>query len=127
MSNYKNSKIYKIVNDENNKFYIGSTTQPLHKRMYGHRSKNNGCVSKNLDVDLKECKIILIEEFECNTRQEMLIKEREYFDKYKKEKLNIVNYNRPIISEIEKNQYYENNKEPIEDIMKEFALFLFNK
>ena len=65
MPDYKKSKIYKIVNDENDNFYIGSTISPLHKRMREHRSKHNKCMSKNIGVDLNECKIILVEAFEC--------------------------------------------------------------
>ena len=43
---YKNSKIYRIVNNENDKVYYGSTCLPLHKRMYKHRNKHNICMSK---------------------------------------------------------------------------------
>jgi len=49
---YKNSKIYKIVNDENDNFYIGSTCSTLVKRMYAHRMKHNKCMSKKIGVDL---------------------------------------------------------------------------
>ena len=42
MVNYKDSKIYKIVNDENDKFYIGSTSEKnLSNRMARHRRKDN--------------------------------------------------------------------------------------
>ena len=115
MSNYKNSKIYKIVNTENDKFYIGSTTQPLHKRICEHRKKHNKCMSKTLCVDLYKCSIILIEEIECDNKIQLLRKEREYFDKYKKEGLNIVNKIRPMRTQQEikeyKKQYETDNKE----------------
>jgi hypothetical protein len=123
MVNYKNGKIYKIVNDVNDKFYIGSTTEPyLSNRMSGHRKKHNDCMSKSLGVDLKECSIILIENYPCKDKNELLRKEREYFDKYKKEGLNIVNKIRPIITKEEKKKLYkdydyktyrENNKEKL--------------
>jgi len=128
MVNYKNSKIYKIINDVNNKFYIGSTTQPLYKRINEHRQKHN-CMSKNLGVNLKECSIILIENFECNNREELLRKEREYIEKYRQEKKEIVNEKIPIRTKEEikkiqdewrinnrtrllnkKKDYYEKNK-----------------
>ena len=35
---YGNGKIYKIVNTIDNDIYIGSTCQPLSKRMAWHRS-----------------------------------------------------------------------------------------
>ena len=34
---YHNGKIYTIRSPHTDKYYIGSTTQPLHKRLYGHR------------------------------------------------------------------------------------------
>mmetsp|Transcript_32665 Transcript_32665/g.38319 ORF Transcript_32665/g.38319 Transcript_32665/m.38319 type:complete len:103 (+) Transcript_32665:95-403(+) len=69
MVNYKNGKIYKIVCNETNEIYIGSTTQTLTDRLCQHVSKfkhNNprACMFKNdqkefLDKFIKEnkCKI----------------------------------------------------------------------
>jgi Uri superfamily endonuclease len=109
MPDYKKSKIYKIVNDVNDNFYIGSTIQSLHKRLNEHKSKHNKCMSKNLGVDMKECKIILVEAFECENRQELLKKEREYFDKYKLEcKDTFINKVKPFLYQEEKDKY---NKE----------------
>ena len=109
MPDYKKSKVYKLVNNLNDNFYIGSTVQPLHKRMGEHRSKHNKCMSKNLGIDIKECKIILIEAFECENKQELLKKEREYFDKYKLEfKDTFINKVKPFLYQEEKNNY---NKE----------------
>jgi len=137
MVNYKDGKIYKIVNDINDKFYIGSTAQEyLSSRMATHMQKHSMCMSKNLDVDLKECSIILIENYPCKDRPELLRKEREYFDKYKKEcKEVFVNKNRPIITKEEKKQivkewneknrekkkeYNEKNKEILKQMQKEW-------
>ena len=39
MPNYKNGKIYKIVNDVDDCIYIGSTTLSLNMRMIYHRKK----------------------------------------------------------------------------------------
>mgnify|MGYP003657949406 CR=1 FL=1 len=126
MPDYKKSKIYRIVNDENDNFYIGSTTQPLHKRMCEHRKLHN-CMSKNLGVDLKYCKIILIEAFECENRQEILKKEREYFDKYKLEcKDTFVNKMKPYVSEEEKKEHYKqyrfDNKEKKKEYSKQYQI-----
>ena len=41
---HKNDKIYQILNNSNSEVYVGSTTQPLCKRMYGHRM---GCKYQN--------------------------------------------------------------------------------
>ena len=126
MPDYKKSKVYKLVNNLNDHFYIGSTVQPLHKRMGEHRSKHNKCMSKNIGVDLKECKIILVEAFECENRQELLQKEREYFDKYKVEGLNLVNRYRPIVTKEEEKeqdkQYKIDNKDKIKEQDKQYRI-----
>jgi len=38
MLDYSKSRIYKIVSDQIDKIYIGSTVEPLSKRMTKHRS-----------------------------------------------------------------------------------------
>jgi len=38
MPNYQNSKIYKVWSPQTDEVYIGSTTQPLSKRMVQHRT-----------------------------------------------------------------------------------------
>jgi len=81
MPDYSQGKIYKIVNDENDKFYIGSTIQPLYKRMYHHRSKDHSCMSKKLGVDIKDCIIVLVENIQCKDKDELLRKERYYIEK----------------------------------------------
>ena len=112
MKDYNKGKIYKIVNDVNDKFYVGSTVQPLHKRMGDHRRNHKDCMSKNIGVDLKECSIILIQNYPCKDKPELLRKEREYFDKYKKEcKEVFLNKYRPIRLEGEKNGDKEKRKE----------------
>ena len=110
MVNYQLGKIYKIVNDVNDKFYIGSTAEPyLSNRMSGHRQKHNKCMSKNIGVDLKECSIILIENYPCKDKPELLRKEREYYDKYKKEcKEVFLNKIKPIYYEGEKPKAIKN-------------------
>ena len=54
--------IYKIVDNTNGNIYVGSTNQPLCKRMTSHRKSDNRCSSreiiKNNDYDvniLEEC------------------------------------------------------------------------
>jgi len=38
MERYENGKIYKLVNNVDDSFYVGSTCLSLAKRMYSHRS-----------------------------------------------------------------------------------------
>ncbi len=108
MPDYSQSKIYKIVNDDNDNFYIGSTIQPLYKRMHHHRSKHHSCMSKKIGVDLKDCIIVLVEKIECKDKQELHKRERYYIEKYREEGLNIVN---KIIPGRTDKEYYQDNKE----------------
>ena len=41
MPNYQNGKIYKLVCDDPEKIYIGSTTQRLSARLSSHKKKKN--------------------------------------------------------------------------------------
>jgi hypothetical protein len=120
MKDYSKGKIYKIVNDENYKFYVGSTIQPLHKRMNTHRKKNNNCMSKNIGVDLKQCSIILIENYPCKDENELKRREREFFDKYKKEGLTIVNKNNPIRIKGDKEKYEKEYNQKTKEKRKEY-------
>ena len=98
---FKTGKIYKIYNNENNKFYTGSTIKTLNIRLSTHKSDLK-CMCRNLGVPIKDCIIELIENYPCNTKKELLWRERFYFDKYKLEdNLNFMNKNRPIVTEEE--------------------------
>jgi len=81
-------------------------------------------MTKNIGIDLHKCKIILIEEFECENKEQLLRKEREHIDKNKKEGLNIVNKLKPILYEGERKEgikkYYHTNKEKITKYAKEY-------
>jgi len=85
---YKNGKIYKIVDNAYTKMYIGSTTQPLYKRFSKHKKdytswKNNNR-GKITVFDIFEefgfdnCKIELIEECPCENKIQLHRKEGEY-------------------------------------------------
>ena len=49
-------KIYKIIDNTNGNIYIGSTVQPLSKRLVGHRSSYNQYIKGKKYV--KSCDII---------------------------------------------------------------------
>ena len=84
INKYSNGKIYKIWNDANNEVYIGSTFQPLCKRMANHRTHAT-CESKyktklytmmrTLGFDLFH--IELLESFPCNDKEELRKREGE--------------------------------------------------
>jgi hypothetical protein len=129
MPNYKESKIYKIINDDNDDIYIGSTTQKLSQRYAEHAREykrylldNKRYVSSYEILRNNNSNIILIENFECDNREELLKKERYYIDSIK-----CVNKNRPYVAEGEDKEtkngqmkvYYQDNKEKIKLQMQE--------
>ena len=123
---YLNSKIYKIVDNTNGNIYIGSTCYNLEQRLRNHVSKyktykkkeNKDCSSYDI-IKNNDYKIELLEIFPCKTKQELLIKEREYIENNK-----CINIKKPITSYQEKldmdKEYYEKNKEKIAEKGKEY-------
>ena len=121
---YSKGKIYKIVvdTDEEYKPYVGSTIQGLAERMGGHRSdykkwkigKVAKCNSYNLfdQFGVDKCKIILLEEYPCDSRMKLLQKEREWFDK-----MECCNKIKPFTCKEEKvkqkKEWYDKNKDKI--------------
>ena len=79
-TNYKNGKIYQIVSDQTDKVYIGSTTQKLCQRMTHHRSEfflnKSSTFSKEL-MQYSDAKILLIEEYPCENKEQLLKREGE--------------------------------------------------
>jgi group I intron endonuclease len=75
---YANSKVYVIRNTVNDKVYVGSTTQPLSKRMAQHRSNMNATKNYNIkiyqkmrEVGVDKFYIELLELCPCNTQEEL--------------------------------------------------------
>jgi len=142
---YSKGKIYKIVadTDEEYKPYVGSTIQGLAERMGSHRSgykawkKNKQTCCNSYDLfnrfGVENCKIILVEEYSCDSKMKLLMKEREWFDKMeccnqKKpyiSKEERINYNKDLCNQnMEKiikykKEYYQANKEQIAEKGKE--------
>ena len=105
MPDYSQGKIYKLTCSETDKVYIGSTIQVLEERYWAHKAKDNHCITK----DFINPKIELIQSYPCETREELLWKEREY-----QEKTECVNKCLPIRSKEERNSrssmFYQRHK-----------------
>jgi hypothetical protein len=80
---YKNGKIYSLRSPHTDKVYVGSTTQPLFKRLSKHRG-NYYCWKRGTDkryntsfeiFDYGDAFIELIEEYPCENK--MLLNKRE--------------------------------------------------
>ena len=113
---YSNGKIYKIINDTSDMVYIGSTCSILrqrfhaHKRIYkSHCDGNYKKVPSNsryiFDDNIETSKIILLESYSCNSKDELLLKEREWLEKYIEMGKNVVNCYKPILTTEEKKEY----------------------
>lgn len=82
MPDYSKAKIYQIISPNYPLPYIGSTTQPLYKRMVNHRAPSATCSSR-IVIDAGDAYIELIEEFPCENKEQLnkregeVIRERE--------------------------------------------------
>jgi len=78
---YSQGKIYKLYTKEGDECYIGSTIQPLWRRLQVHKYPTNHCRSRELFEKYKCIEIELLEEYPCNTRYELEAREREHIIK----------------------------------------------
>tara|TARA_R110000868_G_scaffold75196_1_gene217179 strand:- start:2606 stop:3112 length:507 start_codon:yes stop_codon:yes gene_type:complete len=129
---YQNGKIYTIRHPETDKFYIGSSTQSLSKRLAKHKG-NYKCnpldkklpTSKLLfELGVDDCYIELLENYPCNNKEELNKREGELMrlhkdniinrclaGRTKKEYDKIYNEENKEKKKEQKKEYYEANKE----------------
>jgi hypothetical protein len=90
MVNYGQAKIYKLVNDVDDKIYVGSTCNPLHKRKQAHKATakkiSNRTVYQHLNaIGWDNVRIVLIEALECKNKDEVRAREQHHIDLLKPE------------------------------------------
>ena len=86
MVNYKNGKVYRLVSPSG-KQYVGSTTQPLSKRLHAHKydykrwksGKTHYVTSFEL-FESEKVEVILIEDFPCDRKEQLHARERYYVE-----------------------------------------------
>ena len=107
---YKNAKIYKILNNATDDVYIGSTTQPLSKRMVDHRASCKSDKSFHLqlhnkmnELGIENFYIELLEEYPCENVEQLRKREGERIREF-------ATLNRYVAGRDEQ-QYREDNKE----------------
>jgi predicted GIY-YIG superfamily endonuclease len=96
---FKNAKIYKILDNTTNMIYVGSTCYSLENRIKNHESSyktyQRGKKANNLTsyriLKNGNYKIELIENFPCENSKQLFQREGYYIRKYKSEGLNVVN------------------------------------
>jgi len=104
---YSQGKIYKLYTKEGDECYIGSTIQPLWRRLQVHKYPTNQCRSRELFEKYKCIEIELLEEYPCNTRYELEAREKEHIKKTD----NCINNNIPNKCIQEKENYVNDSEE----------------
>lgn len=112
MPNYANSRIYKLTCNVTGLMYVGSTTQPLYKRKHQHKEKYEEWLKGRYHyvtsfkiIEGGDYDIVLIEEVQCENKEQLHRKEREWI-----ELMDCVNKCVPTRTNKE---YYEQNKQEI--------------
>jgi len=84
MSKYQNGKIYSIRSHQTDEIYIGSTIQPLHKRIHQHKSEYKKWKEGKRDyttsfkiIEYGDAYIELICLYPCNSKEELHRREGE--------------------------------------------------
>ena len=136
LNKFHNAKIYTIRSPESDKIYIGSTCQPLHKRLHEHR-KNYQMFLNGKYHNISSFEVIknenhyieLLEEFKCENKNQLHKREGELIREHKlicvnkcvagRSKLEYRTENSDIIKE-KKKQYRINNIEKIKVHKKQY-------
>ena len=121
MVNYRQGKIYRLVSDLSGLQYIGSKCDTLSRRMSGHRSHykdflyKNGQFTTSFQVlENADATIVLIENFPCDSKEELHRRERFYI-----ETTECVN---KMIPTRTLREYYVDNKDRILERCKRYSL-----
>ena len=123
MPDYKNGKIYTIRYRGDDSFvYVGSTTQPLYKRWFKHKSDCFSENRKNFNLklyqkiretnDFENWYIELYEEYACDNKELLLKREGEVIRKIGNLNIRIEGRTQP--------EYYIDNKTKIDKYKKEW-------
>lgn len=115
----KTGLIYEIVCNLTGERYIGSTFEPtVAKRMVCHRQVRNACKSKQI-IERNNYYYGLLETIQINTRDELHMCERKWFDS-----LECINKNKPFSSDAEKlaqqKEYKSTHREQAQDYNKTY-------
>jgi len=105
MVNYQNGKIYRIVCNVSGKQYIGSTISLLNVRLSQHKKavKDGKNCSSKIVLENNDCNIILLEDYPCERKEQLLQRERFYI-----ETIDCVNKKIPTRTQ---HEWYLDNKE----------------
>lgn len=109
MPNFQLGKIYKIISAQTTGVYIGSTTQSLNDRLNNHKADYKRYPNKEFSsfniIKYNDAQIILIENYPCNTKQELFTREQYYIDT-----MDCINKKNSISTREQKLQYFKDLK-----------------
>ena len=127
---YKNGKIYCIRNNINDDVYVGSTTQPLSKRMAKHREDakrenkmHRTFYSKVNEIGIENFYIELIEDYPCESLEQLRKREGHYIRKMGTLNQQIAGRTGKEWEQDNKEkrkEYFEQNKDKIKEYHKEY-------
>jgi hypothetical protein len=117
MSKYQRGLLYKLVCNKTGLLYVGSTIQSLTERKSKHlhdlkrwrRDGKRGCSAYKV-IEAGDFDIILLEEYPCDTKANLRLKEQDWI-----EQLTCVNRNRAIDRSRDKEKEYhrQRRKDPV--------------
>lgn len=119
MTNYQNSKLYKLVNDIDDDIYVGGTAKKyLNSRLSSHicESRKEQNLNRKVYKHIQQIggwnhvQIVLLEEYPCNNRVELRARERHWIETLKAS-LNSEIPGRDIVEY--RKHYRANNKEKL--------------
>jgi hypothetical protein len=117
MDKYRNGKIYKLIDLDSDKVYIGSTIQTLEYRLTAHKSSYNLCISNTF----KDPYIQLLCNYPCKSNRALEKEEQKYIDMY-----DCVNKQKSFQTKEEKKeqikQYHLEHKDIIYEKMKKYQI-----
>jgi len=131
MPDYSKSKIYKIVCNITGLIYIGSTSQPLCRRIQDHKydykdylnkKSYSSCLTSFKILENNNYNIILVEDFPCERKEQLLARERFWIENTKCVNKMVPTRTKKEWREDHKEeikQYRENNKEKIKQYLEE--------
>ena len=124
-----NGKIYKLINTENDKIYIGSSNnQYLSQRMNLHNQickdtsgrRNSKLYIFMREIGIEKFKIELIEKYVCETKQQLVEREQYWIEQLKPELNTIRAIANPNYDKECRKKYRDENKDKIKEIQKKF-------
>jgi hypothetical protein len=119
MVNYRDGKIYKIVSNQTDQVYFGSTTNSLTRRLTDHRAKYKNYqkgigryITSFTILKFDDAQIILVEDYPSERKDHLHARERFFIESH-----NCVN---KYIPNRTKREYDEANREKIKEYGKEY-------